>query len=318
MAKYSDFKIGLFVLTGFIIGAGAIFWVSASYLFKSTHTYVTFFNTSIQGINTGSEVKYLGLGVGRISGTRLLTEKQLVEVKMDLKAHFKVKDWMAAQMQFGGITSGRYLGIVKAPEDIERITPKIDFPTKYPVILSMPGQIDEAISALKNIYGDVQSLNIGQLVNQWGEVAKNANHLLAGGPLEAAVKDIQTSTKRIEDLTRTVAGKQSVDKWHQTLADINAAARSARKAASNLENQLAKIPPGQVSDISRQTDQTIRTIDRSTRSIKDRIIQAMTLLQENMRQLNQTLIQFQNLAESLRQQPGRILTLPEQEGPFKK
>ncbi len=318
MTRFSDFKIGLFVLSGIVIGLGALFWISTSTLFKSTHTYVTFFDTSVQGVSTGSEVKYLGMAVGRISSMKLVTGKQLVEIKMSLNPHFKVKDWMAAQLQFGGITSGKYLGIVKAPDNIQKVTPKIDFSTQYPVIPSVPGQIEKAMSALKNVYSDVQSLDIGDLVTQWEQVAKHANALLAGGALEKAVKNIDAATRRIDKLTGAIADEQSVGKWHQTLSDVTAAAQSARKAASSLENQLAKIPSGQVSDISSQTDKTLKTINQSTRDVQSQISQAMVLLQENMRQLNQTLTEFQDLAQSLRQQPGRILTQPEQEEPFKR
>ena len=72
---------------------------------------------------------------------------------MSLQGDFKVQEWMAVQQQFGGITRGNYLGIIQAPQNLQQITPKIDFATRYPVIPSVPGQVEQAMQTAEKIFG---------------------------------------------------------------------------------------------------------------------------------------------------------------------
>ena len=306
------------MLAGILIAGGALLWIGALDIFKNSRTYVTFSDSSVEGLDTGTRVKYLGLDIGEISSLSLVPSHRLVRILMSLKSDFKVQEWMAVQKQFGGITRGNYLGIVQAPQNLQQVTPKIDFATRYPVIPSLPGQVEQAMQTAEKVFGKLQSLNIDKLISEWEAVARHADAVFTAGNLQEAGKNIETVSRRLLALSDAIAGDQNAAKWNKILADITAAADSARKATARIESQMAGIPPGKVADISKQADNTIREIEKASKSVDAQISQAMRLLQQDMEQLNRTLIKFENLADSLRQQPGRVLTQPQQQEPFTK
>ena len=45
-------------------------WIGALDIFKSNRTYVTFSDSSVEGLDTGTRVKYLGLDIGEIRAFR--------------------------------------------------------------------------------------------------------------------------------------------------------------------------------------------------------------------------------------------------------
>ena len=149
--KLDPFKLGLFVLCGAAIVIGGLLWIGATQILEKTKTYVTYFDKSIGGLNTGSSVKHLGIKIGRISSISLVRHDTLVRVEIKLKPDFEVKKDEAAVLEMAGITGGDYLSITKAPANIETVTPKIDFPTEHPLIPSAPGKIATLESSVEGL-----------------------------------------------------------------------------------------------------------------------------------------------------------------------
>ena len=55
--------IGLFVIIGVSIGLITIIWLGAYKYFEKGGTYATYFDESVQGLQTDSTVKYRGVEV---------------------------------------------------------------------------------------------------------------------------------------------------------------------------------------------------------------------------------------------------------------
>ncbi len=68
--KISHFQLGLFFLISLVIVVGGLIWAGTTHVFTSAKTYVTFFNESVQGLNPGARVTYLGVQVGTSPGHR--------------------------------------------------------------------------------------------------------------------------------------------------------------------------------------------------------------------------------------------------------
>jgi phospholipid/cholesterol/gamma-HCH transport system substrate-binding protein len=82
--KTSKFLIGLFVITGLLIGAVVIIWVSAADLFMKGSTYVTYFDESVQGLQNDSAVKYRGVEIGKVDSIKVAPDYRLIEVVMKI------------------------------------------------------------------------------------------------------------------------------------------------------------------------------------------------------------------------------------------
>jgi ABC-type transporter Mla subunit MlaD len=60
------FKLGLFVILAFCLGAGFLIMFGAGELFKKELFAETCFDESVQGLDVGSEVKYKGVQIGTV------------------------------------------------------------------------------------------------------------------------------------------------------------------------------------------------------------------------------------------------------------
>ena len=140
MTKVSHFKVGIFVLGCIGLGFGILIWIGAAH-FLRTQPYVCFFDESVEGLSPGAEVGYRGVQVGRVTGIGLAPDGRLIRVTLALQPSFKVDHSMAIQLGLKGITGQRYLKIGPAPADIQKLTPKLSFKPKLPVIPTYPGEI---------------------------------------------------------------------------------------------------------------------------------------------------------------------------------
>ena len=68
------FSIGLFILVGIALIISAILLLNNQKLFSKTTYIETYFNESVQGLSTGSPVKYRGLDIGYVKNIAFVNE----------------------------------------------------------------------------------------------------------------------------------------------------------------------------------------------------------------------------------------------------
>jgi len=68
--KANPTLIGVFVLGAIVIAIGAVVFFGSADLFAKKQTYVSYFTQSISGLSTGSNVKFKGVNIGKV--TRVL------------------------------------------------------------------------------------------------------------------------------------------------------------------------------------------------------------------------------------------------------
>ena len=68
--KANPTVIGVFVLGAILIAIGAVLFFGSADLFAKKQTYVSYFTQSVSGLQTGSNVKFKGVNIGKV--TRVL------------------------------------------------------------------------------------------------------------------------------------------------------------------------------------------------------------------------------------------------------
>jgi len=63
----SYFRLGLFILAAIAVFLGIVLALSAGQVFRQTVVLETYFNESVQGLDSGSAVKYRGVQLGRVT-----------------------------------------------------------------------------------------------------------------------------------------------------------------------------------------------------------------------------------------------------------
>lgn len=312
----SKFKLGLFVLVCGGIGLGALIWIGVAQFFGHTRTYAAFFNISVEGLQNGAPVSYLGVNVGRVSAITLTPDHHLVQVLLAVRPDFVIDQSMAVQLSQQGITGQPYLAVVKAGKNIGRVTPAVNFPVQYPVVQSQPGEMADITRALESLYTKIESIDIEGLVGQWKQAAEKVNGILSKNEISPIVENLKDASTDLKRLMASVSRPATLKELNRVLADLAATTAAAQKASETLAAQLKAIPPGAFEDIVKRVDEMVRRGGSQVDSAGRQTEQALTMMQQSLFRLNQVLGDLNGLVDTLRENPDRILNRPRESQPF--
>ena len=323
----SPFRIGLFALICLALIAGSAIWLKATFFFRQTKIYATYFNVSVKGLQKDSVVNYRGVPVGRVYSLGIAPDGRLIEVLIKLPADFQVDNTLAARLREQGLTGLRYLEIDSAPEDIDQFTPKITFQTKYPCIRSYPSELDLLETEIHNLYLKFISLDLQGLTDSWKRTSGLFNNLLvqlgaespSGGDLQETIASLKKASQDAAVLLERISGAASMERIAKGVQDLTATLASARQATDKLKRQLDALPPGTLKHLSDQFGETLQSGGTAFTNLRDRVNESASLLEHDLQQLAGVIAQLDSLVQSIKEQPNRLIFPGRQpEEPFKK
>lgn len=80
----NHWKLGLFVVVGFVMLLSMMAWLGARSLRKDVGRYVSYFDESVQGLEVGSPIKFRGVTIGAIARIDVADDHRHVEVTSEL------------------------------------------------------------------------------------------------------------------------------------------------------------------------------------------------------------------------------------------
>lgn len=84
--RTNEWKLGLFVVTGLTVGLASILWLGANKFEREIISAWTYFDESVQGLDTGSSVKFRGVTIGTVAQIGVAPDKRRVAVLMHIYA----------------------------------------------------------------------------------------------------------------------------------------------------------------------------------------------------------------------------------------
>ncbi len=187
-AHKGHWKLGLFVVVGFVLGLTALVLLGAQSLQKDVVKYVSFFDESVQGLDIGSPVKFRGVTVGNVSVIKVAPDRRLVEVALELgvkdleemglsvgagkKLRIRVPADLRVQLASQGITGVKFLQLDFFDEK-SYPPPALPFPTPE-------NYIPAAVSTMKNVEDAVVTAanRLPQVVDAILLVVSRVGHIL--------------------------------------------------------------------------------------------------------------------------------------------
>lgn len=312
--KVSPFKTGLFALICLALLAGTIVWLKASLLLQNMTIYATYFNVSVKGLQKDAVVNYRGVPVGRVESVGIAPDGRLIEILIKLQSDFRVDGTIAARLREQGLTGLRYLEIDTAPPEIDELTPKIMFPSKYPILKSYPSEIELLETYLRNLYTKLSSLDLERLTESWTKTSVLFNDILTqlgaesgNSNLKQTISALREASLHLAALTERLSKSASPERVERGVQDLTATLASARKASIQLQKQLESLPPGTLKHLSDQFDQTLNSGDQAFSSIGARINESAGLLNRDLQQLGLMISQLSALVQSIKEHPNRLI-----------
>lgn len=206
------FRLGVFVLAAIGILIAVILIFGGGKIFQRSFMVETYIKQSVTGLDTGAAVRFRGVKVGQVTMVGLsgdLYEKDLpfdqrrlyVVVRMQIYGEKvneeQIKEFvqnnLRARVKSMGITGVNYVefDFVSKASDIPQL--KYSWKPEYPVIPSLPNQVDEIMSGIQKLIGAINEMNIDGAQKKLDKLLDNLNVMMAGDGKgnEGVIKSVQ-------------------------------------------------------------------------------------------------------------------------------
>ena len=296
-AKSSKFLIGLFVISGLLMGAFVIIWISASNLLMKGSTYVVYFDESVQGLQTDSAVKYRGVEIGKVDSIKVAPDYRMIEVVMKINLSGDLQKHTYAQLKTAGITGIVFIELDRT-RDGEVIEPMVlKFDTPYPVIPSRRSEISRFLADTDKILQNIKAIDFQGIANQLKNTTKAIETFLAGDRVNRIMSNLESTSKNLDKSVAHINKVIAEGKIEGVLKETSETLTNARQLINDAKKEIGAM---NLAEQTTKTGDILETVDKRTKSVSLDLQDAT----ENLRITSEYL---QKLAESLNRNPSELI-----------
>lgn len=293
-AKPNFFRIGLFMVIGIAILAGSLIAFGAGQIFKKRIYMETYVNSSVQGVDKGTPVKFRGVPIGAVSAITFSFNEYgassevdrynyiviLMEIDKEMfPGMFKenltllikknIQQGMRARIEPLGITGMNYIDInyVKDPAEFPPL--EVNWTPHNYYIPSAPGQLASILDSVNNMMSDMKKLNLGDVQSGISQLLANLNKAVADADLNKVSTDLQALiTGFNKAVTDANLGPLS-DEARTLMTGLQKSNNDLQKVLKNLE-PATRFDPGEVRAIVKNLSDATANLESFSSSIKQR------------------------------------------------
>jgi phospholipid/cholesterol/gamma-HCH transport system substrate-binding protein len=298
--------VGAFVLIVALLGALFVYWYSDSREHRSYNRYEIYFTGSVAGLDKGAAVRYLGVGVGRVTDISIdPRDSARVEVIVDIDASTPISERTVAELNLQGVTGLLYIDLLE-DRDNKRLAAPAVASLRYPVIRAAQSRIDLFLASLP------------ELVAQASDVVQRANKLLGDDNLNAVNDALGNFDKASRGLPQTIQNLNSlVAELRGATAELGSTAKTTRGVVESVGPDI-KSAADRVRDIADHlataTDQLDAVIADNRKDVRSFARDGLPEIERFAREGRAAARDIRALSDSLRENPGQILYQPQSRG----
>ncbi len=237
--KNRPFLVGMFTIIGLFIVVLTIVWLGANEFFKQQKFYVTYFDTSVEGLTLGSPVKYQGVPVGYVNKISVADDGKIIQVEMEIDPKIDINDSIRVKSAISGLAGGKFLQLHYTDNPISmRSYPKVNFelPEKViKVIKSAPSDIEEIQIAANEVISNLKNLEIGKIsdktidfLNSSTNFLDTATRFMGNKDLYETIQNLKLSSNKLNSFMEQANNSTFIE-------DINSTGHRLLKTADRLE-----------------------------------------------------------------------------------
>ena len=317
--------VGLFVITGVLIGAAAIVWLGAANYFQKGTRYVTYFDESVQGLQVDSRVKYRGVEVGSVERIGVAPDQRLVEVVVKINLEGNMEHSIVTQLKAAGITGIVFVELDQRQPETTVFLPPVGMKTDYPVIPSQPSQTKQMLLSIDRIMEMIVQVDLKGISDQIRQTSRSIETFFTGKEMMNIVRNLDSTTagldrslRRIdrilaegkaESILSTVEqgigeARQGIGEARQGISETRQGIGETREGIAEIRKQIAaigkEIEDLKAAEIAVKSQSLIEGLDRRTKAIAYDI-------QSTTDDIRQAVESLRMLIESLRENPSDLL-----------
>jgi len=264
--------IGLFVILGVVMGFAAIIWVGATSYFQKGVTYISYFDESVQGLQLNSAVKFRGVDVGLVENIRVAADNRHIGVVMKINMKEDLQKNYVAQLKSAGITGVMFveLDLIKPGEP--DFSPKIDFPSEYPIIASRPSELQRLMAGANDVVQQFKQIDAKGISDQLLATTKSLEEVIRGKQMASILTRIDAAAGNLDRLTARadkILGEAGLDK---TVAETREAIKGAQAMLATINEQVLgmQLPAtlARTRELTRELQATSQNLRRSSETLE--------------------------------------------------
>ena len=311
-----NLRLGLFCISGLLLLIVMIFFLGLSDFFAQKATLRTFFTESVQGLSTGSQVKYRGVPIGTVSKIQILTSEKVIAVDMNIELkHFfstktstatnytrffdfiskDIKSGLRCRLEFAGITGMKFIDLdyFAKPESNPHstINAKLDDQTIF--IPSVSSSFKDIVTTITTTLEKISKFNFEEIGNGLENSLNNLNSILKDPAIKSSIGQINNAAINLKNSTNIIAKVFTEQRLTKIIENMEQNLKSIEHFIEEVNKETRKMQlPETVSDIR----STVNSIHNS----KDEFMQAI-------KKLETTLNSIKLLVDSIDQDPQQFI-----------
>lgn len=285
--------VGGFVIGGIALALVGIVSFGGGRFFRQSHTFVLYFQGSLQGLQEGAPVLFRGVKVGIVSDlivrydslSQDISTPVYIELQdriesigqkhsMEETIHQMVERGLRAHLTLQSLITGQLVVLL----DMEPNTPirRVGAEPQYPEIPTVKSPIDQFTSAIEN-------LPIEELVNKLLDVAKGVNQFIRSDELHAAVRNLNDTLGQTKKFVAHLD-----DKLDPVTDELTATAKEARLTLKQTRESIAKLED-RIDAALRDVQTLAKRLDSESGTVADNVNQTLVQLRDTVAQAKATL-----------------------------
>ena len=265
--KASPTLIGIFTLVSLLLAGGALVLFGAGKVFEKRSTLLLYFDKSVNGLLTGSEVRLGGVPIGRVTSIKVLidplNQRKIIPVEVQLSHKAlagvgstsgggidfvtetgvaqAVADGLRARMKQQSLLTGQlYIEFDIVPNSpFFSYEPAVKPP--YPTVPTIGTEIDELISGVADGLKKFNALDLAVVTKDLSELITTTKSQIAALQMKEINDNLVGMTTQLRILTRDEKLKQAAGHLDEALVSFRDLAQRANQGIDPVLKDLEKV-----------------------------------------------------------------------------
>lgn len=290
--------VGAFVVLVIVMAGLFVYWYSDAREHRDFTRYEIYFSGSVSGLTRGSQVRYLGVDVGRVVTMRIdPRNSNRVEVIVDVDASAPITAGTVAQLSLQGVTGLLYIDLTGTDSNRSLLPPVPR--QEYPVIRSSRSNFDLVLSSLPKLTAAAD------------EVVLRAGRLLSD-------RNINAITVTLDNVQRaSTSFPATVEQLRALTADLRSTSENVRTVAQSMQGITRDFGPqlqttmtqvtAVANNLEKATGALQAIVDDNRRDLRSFTRDSLPQLERLLRDGRDAASEVRDLARSLRENPSQLL-----------
>lgn len=238
----TKFSVGLFMIMGVILTIVLVIWLGVSNYLEKGLLYAAYFDESVQGLDKDSAVKYRGVTIGKVKEISVAPDGKLIEVILKIEndpSLERTPEKIIAQLKSVGITGLMFIELDTRKNDLPDLSPRLNFPSDYPVIATHPSDISLLFQSIDNVLSTMGAVDLNQMFEKMAETLNTIDTAITQAQIGKISGQLQTALTGINIRLESKEWQAILDASAQAAERINEFGRTANQAVIRFDRTIA-------------------------------------------------------------------------------